>query len=130
MAWGEQPGLVVRFEAVSECLEEACPHWQLGTSYEGWVAAQRRVERAVDDCVVGHGEVRHVENVAERPIDPVGRLALDVDAVGKGEVQRDRLVVRADLDGDIVGAKNQPDLLLEQVEQNDSLFGREFLLFE
>jgi len=48
MALGEQDGLVERFEAVSECLHEACPHWPLGTSYDSWMAAQKReAERLV-----------------------------------------------------------------------------------
>ncbi len=42
MAWNETPQLVERFAAVRECLHEACPHWTLGSSYEGWVQAQHR----------------------------------------------------------------------------------------
>lgn len=42
MAWHETRQLVERFAAVRECLHEACPHWTLGSSYEGWVQAQHR----------------------------------------------------------------------------------------
>lgn len=42
MGWGEQQTLGERFVAVCDLLKEACPHWQLGTSYEGWVDAHRR----------------------------------------------------------------------------------------
>lgn len=42
MALGEQASLGERFHAVCECLQEACPHWTLGTSYDHWVAAERR----------------------------------------------------------------------------------------
>jgi hypothetical protein len=42
MAWHGTPQLVERFAAVRECLHEACPHWTLGSSYEGWVQAQHR----------------------------------------------------------------------------------------
>ena len=54
---------------------------------------------------------------------PVGELALDVDAAGEGEVQRDRLARRADLDRDAVVANQQVDLLdqigVEQVRLGD-----------
>lgn len=42
MAWHETTQLVERFDAVRECLHEACPHWKLGTSYDGYVQAQQR----------------------------------------------------------------------------------------
>jgi hypothetical protein len=42
MAWHETPQLVERFAAVRECLHGACPHWTLGSSYDGWVQAQHR----------------------------------------------------------------------------------------
>jgi hypothetical protein len=42
MAWNETPQLVERFAAVRECLHEACPHWTLGSSYDGYVQAQHR----------------------------------------------------------------------------------------
>lgn len=42
MAWNETPQLVERFAAVRECLHEACPHWTLGSSYDGWVQARHR----------------------------------------------------------------------------------------
>jgi hypothetical protein len=48
MAWGEQGQLVERFTAVRECLHEVCPHWRLGSSYDGWIAAhQREAQRLV-----------------------------------------------------------------------------------
>lgn len=42
MAWSEQSQLVERFRAVSSFLKETCKHWKLGSSYDGWVAAQQR----------------------------------------------------------------------------------------
>lgn len=42
MAWGEQAQLVERFHAVGAFLKTACRHWQLGSSYDGWVAAGQR----------------------------------------------------------------------------------------
>jgi len=42
MAWSETPQLVERFAAVRACLHEACPHWKLGASYDGYVQAQQR----------------------------------------------------------------------------------------
>lgn len=44
MAWGEQPKLVERFVAVSEFLKETRQHWQLGSSYTGWVKGLKREE--------------------------------------------------------------------------------------
>ena len=42
MALGEQRQLVERFHAVRSCLKQTCKHWQLGSSYEGWIAALAR----------------------------------------------------------------------------------------
>ena len=42
MAWNELPQLTERWRAVGETLKQICPHWQLGSSYEGWIAAQHR----------------------------------------------------------------------------------------
>lgn len=42
MAWNGTPQLVERFAAVRECLHAACPHWALGSSYDGYVHAQHR----------------------------------------------------------------------------------------
>ena len=66
---------------------------------------------AVDDGVVHDGEIRHVEDVAERTLDLVGDLALDMDAVGKGEMERNRLRRGPDLDRDAVIAHEQAKLL-------------------
>jgi hypothetical protein len=52
MALGEQPALTQRFAAVREALQDACPHWQLGTSYEGFVDAQRREQARLIPLVV------------------------------------------------------------------------------
>jgi hypothetical protein len=42
MGWHEVAPRVERFATVCACLRAACPHWSLGSSYEGWVQAQRR----------------------------------------------------------------------------------------
>lgn len=53
MAWAEQPQLTERFDAVTECLQAACPHWKLGGSYQGWVDAQQREQSRIIPAVVG-----------------------------------------------------------------------------
>ena len=68
---------------------------------------------AVDDRIVHLREVGHVEPVADRA-DLLGvEHALDVDAVGIGEVDRDRRVADADLDRPAVVADQLADLFLE-----------------
>jgi len=52
MAWGEPAGLVQRFRAVTDFLQHACRHWQLGSSYEGWVAAQHRERQRLVPLVI------------------------------------------------------------------------------
>jgi hypothetical protein len=48
MGWSETTQLVERFGSIREFLKQTCPHWQLGTSYSGWIAAQlREQERLV-----------------------------------------------------------------------------------
>lgn len=48
MAWSEQDQLTERFHAVRSSLDQACKHWNLGSSYSGWVAAlQRETPRLV-----------------------------------------------------------------------------------
>lgn len=42
MAWGEQSQLRERFRAVGTLLKQTCPHWSVGSSYDGWVTAQQR----------------------------------------------------------------------------------------
>ena len=42
MAWSEQAQLTERFQAVGALLKQTCRHWDLGSSYEGWVEAQMR----------------------------------------------------------------------------------------
>jgi hypothetical protein len=41
------------FAAVCECLKNACPHWHLGTAYDGWVKALQREAPRVLPLVVG-----------------------------------------------------------------------------
>ena len=52
--------------------------------------ARRRLECAVGDLVVRAVEIRHVEQVAERPIAACRRPAVDMRALEEGEMQRDR----------------------------------------
>ncbi len=42
MAWSETTGLVERFGGIRQFLKQSCPHWKLGKSYSGWIAAQLR----------------------------------------------------------------------------------------
>ena len=64
MAWNETPQLVERFAAVCECLREACPHWTLGASYDGWVQAQHREADRVVSAVI-HKLRQHMQAIAE-----------------------------------------------------------------
>jgi hypothetical protein len=64
MAWGEGP-LVERFEDARECLQAACPHWDLGTSYGGWLAAQEReAERLI--AALKQKLRRHIQSLPGR----------------------------------------------------------------
>ena len=51
---------------------------------------RRRLVGAVGDQVVGGVEVRHVEHVADRPLQDVGDRAVDMRPLEEGEVERDR----------------------------------------
>jgi hypothetical protein len=42
MAWSEPSQLTERFRTVGMLLRQACKHWSIGSSYDGWVAAQKR----------------------------------------------------------------------------------------
>jgi len=42
MAWGEQAGLTERFRVIMAFCKRVCPHWKLGSSYDGWVQALTR----------------------------------------------------------------------------------------
>ena len=52
MAWGEQTQLVERFHAVTSFLKQACQHWELGGSYEGWVTALAREQQRLVPLVI------------------------------------------------------------------------------
>jgi hypothetical protein len=45
MGWSETTALGERFGGIREFFKRACPHWQLGTSYSGWIAAQLREQQ-------------------------------------------------------------------------------------
>jgi len=64
MAWDQTPQLVERFAAVRECLREACRHWTLGSSYEGWVQAQHREAGRLIPAVT-HKLRQHMQAFAE-----------------------------------------------------------------
>ena len=84
--------------------------------------AGRRHIGAVDDGVIRHGEVGHVEHVAQRTLDPRRELALDMNAVREGEMQWDRQVGRADRDRNAVIAQQQADLL-RQIAAEEAWLG-------
>lgn len=52
MAWGEQTHLVERFHVVTGFLKQTCKHWELGSSYEGWVAALAREQERLVALVI------------------------------------------------------------------------------
>ena len=66
---------------------------------------------AVDDGVVHHRDIGHVEIVPQRPPQIAGDLALHVGLVVEGEMQRDRLVGFADDHRHTVIADQQADLV-------------------
>ena len=71
------------------------------------------VELAVDDGIVGCGQVWHVENIAQRPIDLVLDRAFHMGAFAEGEMQRNRCRRCADGDRHIVVFDHQFDLMLQ-----------------
>jgi hypothetical protein len=60
MAWSETTGLVERFRGIRQFLKQSCPHWKLGKSYSGWVAAQLREQSRLVPLVMERlrGELR------------------------------------------------------------------------
>jgi hypothetical protein len=52
MGWSETTALRERFGGIREFLKRTCPHWQLGTSYSGWVAAQLREQQRLVPVVI------------------------------------------------------------------------------
>lgn len=53
MGVSEQQTLGERFVAVGEFLKSACPHWRIGTSYDGWRDALQREVPRVLPLVIG-----------------------------------------------------------------------------
>lgn len=52
MGWSETTALRERFGGIREFLKRACPHWRLGTSYSGWIAAQKREQQRLVPVVI------------------------------------------------------------------------------
>jgi DDE family transposase len=52
MGWSETTALGERFGGIRGFLKRACPHWQLGTSYSGWIAAQLREQQRLVPMVI------------------------------------------------------------------------------
>jgi hypothetical protein len=52
MGWSETTALRERFGGIREFLKRSCPHWLLGTSYSGWIAAQQREQQRLAPVVV------------------------------------------------------------------------------
>lgn len=52
MGWSETTGLRERFGSIREFLKRSCPHWRLGTSYSGWIAAQQREQERLVPVVI------------------------------------------------------------------------------
>ena len=53
MAWSEQKQLGERFNAVTTFCKHVCPHWKLGSSYDGWVKALAREEERLLPLILG-----------------------------------------------------------------------------
>ena len=98
---------VVR-QAVQRIVDALCREWR----QRPWLA-ERHFERAVGDLVVGAVEVRHVEQVADRPLDAFGRGAIDMRAFEEGEMQRDRRGRFRNRDRNAVVAHDQAKLFDE-----------------
>jgi len=65
MGWSETTGLRERFGSIREFLKQSCPHWQLGTSYSGWVAAQQREQQRLVPVVIARfrAEMREMSDL-------------------------------------------------------------------
>jgi DDE family transposase len=53
MAWSEQKQLGESFIAMTTLCKRMCPHWQLGSSYDGWVQALAREEDRLLPLIFG-----------------------------------------------------------------------------
>ena len=89
--------------------------------------AQRHLEGAVGDLIVGAVEVRHVEQVTDRPADALGGGTVDIGSFQEGEMQRDRRLRFRNDHRHAVIAHDQPELFgqvaFEQMRLGDG--GRE-----
>src|SRR6202022_3371154 len=85
--------------------------------------AGRGLVGAVHDTVVEQREIRRVEHVAHRNEALPVEIALQMDALGEREVNRDRIRRYADFDRNVMILREQPQLLAivvaEQVGARD-----------
>ncbi len=82
-----------------------------------------KIKQPVDDAVVGAVEIRNIENVSQRAVQPFRSSGFDIGAFQKGEMQRDRRGRFADEDRDAMIADKQFYLVfqieLEKVRAGD-----------
>ena len=73
--------------------------------------ARTRLVGAVDDAVVEQREVRRIEDVAHREQAVAIEIAFEMDALGKCEMNRDRLRRHPHFDADVMVLRQKPQLL-------------------
>ncbi|MNS85193.1 hypothetical protein D3C72_1190510 [compost metagenome] len=76
---------------------------------------------AIDDGVVRHRQVRHVEQVAQGALERLQVLAFDIGAFGKGEMQGNGGIGFTDLDRHPVVPQKLADLLDQVVPEQRGL---------
>ena len=110
MAWGEQRRLVERFHVVTRFLETACPHWRLGTSYDGWVTALQREQPRMLPWIINRlrQAMRHM-----RAFQPGGRW--QAFAVDGSEVTCPRTLANQLAMGDVGQVGGMPLLSLTSI---------------
>lgn len=109
MAWGEQSQVVERFVTVCGFLRKTCRHWNLGSSYDGWVKAHRREAPRLIPLVVS----RLRKTMQELPHQRCGRW--DAYAADGTQAACPRTIVNQQAMGDVGKPDGIPLLSLTSV---------------
>lgn len=89
--------------------------------------AGRRLVRSVHDPIVELGEIGRIEHVAHRHQPFAAQIALQMNALGKGEVNRNRMLRHADFDRHMMVLRQQPQLLAVVVAEKIGARHRRFI---
>jgi IS4 transposase len=111
MAWGEQSQLGERFDAVRSFLQQTCRHWKLGSSYEGWVAAQKRDAARVIPLVV-----RRLRKTMRQLAGFQRRGRWDIYAVDGSQATCPRTMANQEVMGDVGKPGGMPLLSLTSIQ--------------